>query len=447
MDISLFNLANPWRTGKQRAIPQIKRESTASILKWMDEPEILILTGARQVGKTSIVYQLIDNLLKNLQVNPLAIYYFNLDQAQSLDFFENQAALVRFLKPDEREKSYIFIDEIQRLDNPGRFIKGIQDLRLPLKFILTGSSALDIKTKTAEALTGRKKVFHIPPLSFREYLNQHNALPAADTVDPLTYKMYLNEWNEHLSSYCVYGGYPAVALSTDHEKKVERLSEIFSSYLEKDIAGFLKIGNITAFRKLAAFLAGQQGSLVNMDELANTLNINRKTVNNYLEYLEQTFITTKITPFSTNPRSELTKMPKVYFNDPGMRNLAISNMGPFDLRPDSGEIMEGIVANLLVSTCPNGKRINFWRTKTGAEVDFLVTGFHPEVSIEVKTKLFKKISITRGYRSFLKKYSPARALLLNRNLWDKTEIEQCPIEAVPLALFLAHYDPKREFSS
>ena len=138
MDITAFNLSNPWQTGRDWDVPSIRRTVTGKLVNWLDEPEILILSGARQVGKTSILYQLIDWLMRSGSVEPRDIYYFNLDLSGISEFLEDQGSLLRFLGAERGRKAFVFIDEVQRLPNPGVFIKALQDLRLPLKIILTG---------------------------------------------------------------------------------------------------------------------------------------------------------------------------------------------------------------------------------------------------------------------------------------------------------------------
>lgn len=436
MDITTFNLSNPWRTGRAWDVPGIERAITKELVKWLDEPEILILAGARQVGKTSILYQLIDWLLRSGRAEPAGIYYFNLDLAGISEFLEDQGRLLRFLDVEKRRNIFVFIDEVQRLPNPGIFIKALQDLRLQLKFILTGSSSLDIRTKSHEALTGRKQVFHIEALSFSEYVKTVPALSSLPDLNLRNYHPYLAALNDTLYDYGLYGGYPATILTADPEKKVLRINEIFSSYLEKDIAGFLKVENITAFRKLATLLAGQQGGLVNIQELTSTLGIHRETITRYIHYLEETFVIKRLTPFFVNPRSELSKMPKIYFADAGLRNLAMGNFSDLHTRSDTGQIMEGIVASHVFRKYPLSQRINYWRTKAGAEVDFIISGVKPIQSIEVKAGILKQLTISRGYRSFLAKYSPQKAILLNRNIWSEAEIGGQLVEAIPISVFL-----------
>jgi len=436
MEITTFNLSNPWRTGKNWDVPGIQRDVTRKLMNWLDEPEILILSGARQVGKTSILYQLIDWLMRSGHVGPDGIYYFNLDLGGISEFLEDQGSFLRFLGAEKGRNIFVFIDEVQRLLDPGIFIKAIQDLRLPIKFILTGSSSLDIRTRTHEPLTGRKQVFHIEALSFSEYVKTVPALSSLPAFEQQNYSIYIGALNDALNDYGLYGGYPAVVLTDDQEKKILRLNEIFSSYLEKDIAGFLKVENIPAFRKLATLLSVQQGGLVNIQELASTLGLHRETITRYIYYLEETFVIKRLTPLFSNPRTELSKMPKIYFADAGLRNLAMGSFSDLRTRSDTGKIIEGIVVSRILRDRILSHRINYWRTKSGAEVDLIISGAKPVQSIEVKSGFLKGVTISRGYRSFLSKYSPKKAILLNSAIWSKREIAGHTVEAIPTAVFL-----------
>jgi len=218
-----------------------------------------------------------------------------------------------------------------------------------------------------------------------------------------------------------------------------RLNEIFTSYLEKDIAGFLKIENISLFRKLVSLLAIQQGGLVNIQELSSTLSANRETISRYIHFLEETFVIDRVAPFFSNPRTELSKMPKIYFKDPGLRNFArggaMTQRGSM-VTQEFGKVLEGIIAASVSSDFPSSKKLNYWRSKSGAEVDFILSDGEPSASIEVKAGGFKEIRVSRGYRSFLLKYKPERAILLNDSLWAEKEISGCVVEAIPTAIFL-----------
>jgi len=436
MDITTFNLSNPWRTGRAWEVPSIPRDITGELINWLHEPEILILSGARQVGKTSILYQLIHWLISRDHVRPEDIYFFNLDLAGISEFLEDQGGFLRFLNAGKEEGIFVFVDEVQHLPKPGVFIKAVQDLRLPIKFVLTGSSSLDIRARTHEPLTGRKQVFHVEPLSFSEYIKTVPDLSSLPPLNSENYGPYIDALNDALRIYGVYGGYPALVLTDDPDKKILRISEIFSSYLEKDIAGFLKVESISSFRKLAALLAAQQGGLVNIQELAATLGLHRDTVTRYLHYLEETFVVKRLRPFFSNPRTELSKMPKVYFGDPGLRNLAMGSFSHLHSRSDTGKIIEGIVACHVFRSCLPSQKVNYWRSKSGGEVDFIVSDVKAVQSIEVKSGNLRQVNISRGYRSFLTKYSPQRAILLNSGMWSQRQIAGHRIEAIPTAVFL-----------
>lgn len=202
----MVNISNPWRTGRGWDVPSIERSVTGELVKWLDEPEILILSGTRQVGKTSILYQLIDWLMRAGRAGPDGIYYFNLDLAGISEFLEDQGRFLRFLNVNKGQKIFVFIDEVQRLPDPGIFIKALPHLQLPIKFILTSSSSLDIRTRTHEALTGRKQIFHIEALSFSEYVKTVPALSSLPALDPRNYSIYIGALNDA----CLTTGYTEV---------------------------------------------------------------------------------------------------------------------------------------------------------------------------------------------------------------------------------------------
>ncbi|MBM4356092.1 MAG: ATP-binding protein, partial [Deltaproteobacteria bacterium] len=344
---------------------------------------------------------------------------------------------LRFIAEAPERTRYVFIDEVQRIPGCGRFIKGLLDLRLPLKFVLTGSSSLDVRSAIGEPMTGRKLVFRVHPLSFREYLGAVGAVLPPAGVDPRSLVPYEEELDYHLEQYATFGGYPAVVLSGDRDKKLRRIEEIYSSYLEKDIAGSLRVENLAAFRKLAVLVAGQQGGLVNRNEVAATLSVSRDTVGRYLDMLENTFVLHSVTPFFSNPRTELSKMPKEYFVDSGLRNFSLGNFSSALHRADCGQVMEGLVAAQLASGLPQGERLHYWRTKSGAEVDFVAGTVDARLACEVKAGGLAAPRVSRGFRSFLEKFKPGSAMVLNSSLWTSAPVGGHEVQFVPLAVFLA----------
>lgn len=269
----------------------------------------------------------------------------------------------------------------------------------------------------------------------KEYISCSPIFSEKVSITKDNFSIYLHELNDNLKQFMLFGGYPSVVLSNEKNKKHQRIEEIYTSYLQKDIAGYLGITHLEAFRKLVIFLAIQQGSLVNIHELSNSLGIHRKTVEKYIYYLEETFVINTITPFFENRRTELSKMSKNYFIDPGLRNFAVGNYSRTDNLTDLGAILEGVVASFLKQKKALNQRVHFWRTKSGAEVDFLIVDEKPETSIEVKAKAFQDINISRGYRSFLEKYKPLSAILLNQNLWTEKQFGDVKVEMIPSAVY------------
>jgi len=144
----------------------------------------------------------------------------------------------------------------------------------------------------------------------------------------------------------------------------------------------------------------------------------------------------KLTPLFSNPRTELSKMPKIYFADTGLRNLAMGSFSDLRTRSDTDKIIEGIVASHVLRNRLLSHRVNYWKTKSGAEVDFIISGVKPVQSIEVKSGILKHVMISRGYRSLLSKYYPEKAILLNSTIWSEKEINGYTVEAIPTAVFL-----------
>ena len=407
----------------------VQREIFQNIVNHLDAKEITLIIGPRQVGKTTLLSQLTDHLLRQ-GYSESRVLSFNLDVITDRRLFENQTEFIKFLKERiGKEKIFVFVDEAQRVENAGIFFKGIYDLDLPMKFVLTGSSALEIKSKIHEPLTGRKRIFYLYPLSFHEYVSVKD-FPAAKRIGEKEFSSYTKERiAEYLSRFLVWGGYPKIALEENIESKEQFLKEIYSSYIERDIIGFFEIKNTTAFTNLVAMLASQIGQLVNTQELSNSLNVERKTVEKYLEILEKTFVIERITPFFRNVRKELTKMPKVYFLDAGLRNFALADLKTFNERHDKGAILENFLFSELRKK--SNSKFHFWRTKEKAEVDFILENRLSEpVPIEVKATNMKSSEISRSFRSFLNTYKPKHAFVVNLGFQGSKKVGSTEVEFI-----------------
>lgn len=397
----------------------IKRRMQNKIAKHLKEPEMTIILGPRQVGKTVLLEQLQKWLTQSKKINPDFIFYYNLDIIKDWEIVQDQTSFIKFLKQISlKQKVYIFIDEAQKVKNPGSFFKGIYDSKLNIKLILTGSSSLEFASQIKESLAGRKRIFYLYPFSLVEFLKAKNKKLE------LTHK---TEKLELLKEYIIWGGYPRVVLSETQDQKISILTDIYSSYIEKDIIGFLKIKNKAKFNKLIKLIAGQIGQLVNIDELAASTELDRDTVYRYLTALQETYIMHNLTPYFKNARQEIIKSPKSYFIDNGMRNYLLDDFKELEIRPDRGSLFENIILKeLLLIQQSKNFGLHFWRTKQGSEVDFILEKGKTLIPIEVKFNL-RSIKVNSGIRNFIKKYKPKKAYIVNLGFKKQASINKTKI--------------------
>lgn len=409
----------------------IRRTIFKDLIDHLDQKEISLIIGPRQAGKTTLMLACKDFLEKKGEKT----VFLNLDIESNKQFFDSQEKLARKIQLEiGQNKGFVFIDEIQRKENAGLFLKGLFDLGLPYKLIVSGSGSLELKEKIHESLVGRKRIFELSTLSFLEFVNFKT---------DYKYEEKLNEFFEVegetgkflLEEYLNFGGYPRVVLADTLDEKQKVLGEIYQSYLEKDIVYLLGLPKTETLIALVKILASQIGNLVNFSELANSLGVSVQTVKNYLWYLEKTFILKKVTPYFSNVRKEITKSPLFYFEDLGLRNYSLGLFGNLNLPFEAGFLFENFVYRILKEKIGlSATKINFWRSKEGAEVDFVIEAGRRVLPIEVKYQNFKKPEVSRSLRSFLEKYQPSKALVVNLALTDKVEVKSSQV------LFLPYFD-------
>lgn len=365
------------------------REVTIKAKKYLETPEILIFVGPRQAGKTTILHQ----LEKEIKDKPY--FFLNLEDKEIANFLNlSPKNIFQVLPLDLKKKTFIFIDEIQYLKDPTNFLKYLYDqYQEKLKLIVSGSSAFYIDRRFKDSLVGRKKIFYVYPASLKEFF----AFKGFEFDKPYS-KLTLVEKDQYKKlffEYLVYGGYPRVILSPFEEKK-EVLRDLVYSYIKKDVyEGGVRQEDV--FYRLLKILASQIGNLVNQFELSLTLGVSKTAIENYLYLMQKSFHLCLIRPFFKNIRKELTKMPKVYFYDLGLRNFLVNNFQPFLMRDDQGALLENYFFHLfLEEKYPD--EMKFWRTTEGQEVDFIIDNTAYEVKVN------KKILKPSKYKLFQKKY-------------------------------------------
>ncbi|MCK4421390.1 ATP-binding protein [candidate division WOR-3 bacterium] len=363
-----------------------KRFLFRDILGILDKRKINVIVGARQVGKTTLLRQLAEHLSKVGE----KVYYFTLEDMDLLaDFNESPKNLLSLI--DLLVDPVVFIDEIQYLNAPSNFLKYLYDMyQNRMRIVVTGSSAFYIEKKFKDSLAGRKRIFIMPTLSFREFLYFKDREGIVNSIlsSGIT-QTTKRELEISFKEFLVFGGYPEVVTAPDIREKKIILDGIVSSYMKRDVfeSG---IKRKDKFFSLAKILACQIGSLLNKNELSQFLGISTTAVDNYILALQKSFHITLIPPFYTNIKKEIVKMPKLYFNDIGLRNQLLKDFRPLIDRQDKGHILENISFLYLLER--KRDNIKYWRSKTGLEIDFVIDREAIEIKYSCRAKVRKQVS-------------------------------------------------------
>lgn len=360
-----------------------KRDIFDKVTPYLGTNNVIVLHGARQTGKTYILYYLEDYLKKQKR----QAIYIDLEDSRYLDILN--AGPDQFLQFLSREgfsnrEIYVLIDEIQYMDKPSPFIKLLADHHQNIRLILSGSSSFSIKQKFSDSLVGRTVEFTIYPLSFSEFLKFKKITSKFDL------KAYYQE-------YVSYGGYPKIVLENSVEKKEKYLQQIIDTYIRKDVRDLANIKSPQRFNNLLKLLASQSGQLVNITQLSSLSGLAIPTVEHYLFILENTFIIKLLPPYSSSSKVEVVKSPKVFFFDTGIQQmLSFKN-----LSSNTGNIFETSIFAEIVKKYGTDN-LYFWRNKNGNEIDFILEKESGLLPIEVKTNFsqFRRVNLA----AFLERY-------------------------------------------
>jgi len=370
------------------------QRSIASVIEreLFEVHKIVILFGARQTGKSTMLEEMLrSHKEKILQVNADEIKYVEI--LSSRDF--NQLQLLA------EGYDVLFIDEAQRIPEIGVNLKILHEKLPHLKILVTGSSSLDIASKTKESLAGRTSSFSLYPISILELRKTNNAI----------------ELQGRLEEFMTYGMYPEIFHYKSRDRKEKYLRELASSYLFKDIFALADIRNRYVLKNLLKMLAFQIGSEVSLNELAKKLGISQDTVKTYIQLLEDTYIIFRLSGFSRNLRKEITKRDKIYFWDTGLRNTLIDNFAPFGMRTDIGAMWENfLIAERIKYLKYKGiyHSSYFWRTYTGAELDYVEEINGELFAYEIKYTKPKN----KAPQTWVDNYSDNYKCITKNNFWE-----------------------------
>jgi uncharacterized protein len=387
----------------------IQRRQFKEIQEHLTEREITVLIGARQVGKTTLMQM----LKEALPVQNAPSLWLNLDVEADMQKVASQASLLANIEIElGKQPCVVFIDEIQRKTDAGKFLKGIYDTRPDIKFVVSGSGSLELKEKIVESLAGRKRMFEISSLTFEEVLDYRTDYQYSDRLqnwcaaNPERAELYLEE-------YLQFGGYPKVVLTSSQTSKTAYLQEVIDSYLLRDISELIPKTKISLYGRLMQLVALQVSHPIKYDGLSQHLQLTAPTVKDYLWYMEHTFYIRKSVPYYTNPLQEIVKEPCFYFSDLGVLAYQRTSNTP-ELGPAKGFVFQNFVYNEIYSSLSTpGRKIKYWRTKDKAEVDIVIETPTSLVPVEVKyAKLKTGTAIPRSLVSFIERYQPQKAYVI-----------------------------------
>jgi uncharacterized protein len=353
-----------------------KRTIFSHLYENIGKKPILILYGARQVGKTT--------LIKSIMAKFSNILYLQGDDPKEAILLEHRSA--RELSELVSGYELVVIDEAQRVKDIGITLKLIADNIEQVRVIATGSSSFELANKLNEPLTGRNRKFYLYPLSIKEVVDAYGK----------------TEVNKEIDSYLTFGMYPAIVNAISREEKAILIKELSMDYLFKDLFFFGDIRNSFAFEKLVKLLALRIGGEISYAEIAKEVGVSRATIYNYVNLLEQAFIVFRLTPLYTNKTKEINKNHKIYFYDVGIRNALIGNTDPIDIRPDKGAIFENFFIAEKIKERAYSSRlsaIHFWRNRQGSEIDFVESINSGKEIFAFECKWREKTSLPNSFKT------------------------------------------------
>ena len=373
---------------------------------------IVVLIGARQVGKTS--------LMESVELKGKKLF-LNGQDAEIAALFQKLSIIEQYLKSylNKSLKGYLMLDEFQYISGISTTMKLLTDKYPSLRILCSGSSSLKILQEVEESLAGRVRTIEVSSLSFDEYISfkDEKLYQLYQSFDGNTESSALTVQISNLfTEYLVYGGLPRSALLATPEDKVAVLDDIYTTYLLKDVRNYVENEFIVGFNKMLRILALQAGNMVNINSISIETGVPYKKCEEYIYLLEQMYIIKMLEPYEANRRKSITKMKKLFFCDTGLRNMIVKNFNDIDFRVDSGAIFENYVMQELWRNKPAGGTLHFFRTSDGVEVDFVLDNLREKIAVESKYKTMSKPVSLAAFNRFCDDENISKRYIVNKNL-------------------------------
>ena len=348
-----------------------ERDIYTGLLKHSKKKQVTVITGMRRVGKSTAVKYILQ------QIEHSNYLYLDCERIEIRVLFnspnyQDLKSELELMGLDFSTPVLIALDEIQLVENLPSVIKYLYDT-YDVKFIVTGSSSYYMKNHFSESLAGRKRIFEMYPLSFKEFLSFKEALVAdyPKYAWQVFNKAWYNKFKDLYAEYIRYGGFPEVVLEEEASDKVELLKDIVNSYIELDVKLLSDYSISEDLYKLIKVLAARAGNKVDYTKISSVTGINRQKIASYIQLLEYTYFIYQATPFTKNIDKEISQQTKLYFADTGVLNILAGE------QLSSGQIFENVIAAQLKSL----GTIQYYQKKTGQEIDFIFNG---DTALEVK---------------------------------------------------------------
>mgnify|MGYP000663308960 CR=1 FL=1 len=479
--IRILHDQNPWwesnRVPDNLLKPFKRRDFYVIKEKKLDTKEITAIIGPRQVGKTTVIYQLIDHLINEKKVNPRRILYISFDYPYLTTITKTpvddilRTYSTHILKEplsNLADRIYIFLDEVCKLEQWSRVLKGLYDLQRPIKFIISDSSSSDILKGSSESLVGRISISLMFPLKFVDVLKYSHRKKSElfNKVNWELRKAFKRSINKsdpkpfyeclrwaysllaphedfikiHLNEYLLKDGYPELLNIESLDLCAEKLRTYLALTIYKDIVRIFNLRDPKALEELVVLIADVSSQRVEYTSLCNILGIKRDTLVNYLNYLESVFLISKAEFYSKSRAARIRKIKKLYLSNVGLRNTLVGMLNEALLQ-DSSEVGK-VVEILLHEHCKRLKfnlergrvELFYWKTKQGNEVDIVLELFRKPVAIESKYKNEIQKKELKGLRKFLEEHNESFGVVITKDILDLDLKDRMIF--IPLWLFL-----------